>query len=210
MATICPTITAYNLEEYNQQLKNIQGFSKRIHIDLADGDFAPSQTVNPIEIHWPDELLADIHVMHQKPEAHLETLIGMNPNLVVVHPEAKGNIRSVIDELNKFRIKVGIALLQDTKVSEIADMIENVSHVLIFSGNLGYQGGSKVDFALLEKVGQIKAIKDVEVGWDGGVNDQNIAQLADGGVNVINVGGYIQKTDDPRSAYAILEKTINR
>ena len=32
---------------------------------------------------------------------------------------------------------------------------------------------------------------DLEFGWDGGITDQNVAVLVNGGVDVLNVGGFI-------------------
>jgi ribulose-phosphate 3-epimerase len=47
---------------------------------------------------------------------------------------------------------------------------------------------------------------DLEVGWDGGINDQNVAELINGGVDVLNVGGYIQRAEDPARAFAALQR----
>jgi pentose-5-phosphate-3-epimerase len=46
----------------------------------------------------------------------------------------------------------------------------------------------------------------LEIGWDGGVTDQNISQLAFAGVDVFNVGGFIQKAEDPEKAFHVLER----
>jgi len=86
--------------------------------------------------------------------------------------------------------------------------MHSFDHVLVFSGNLGRHGG-EADLGLLEKVRQIKAHHpEVEIGWDGGINDQNVKQLVEAGVEVLNVGGYIQKADDPEHAYATLKRVI--
>ena len=78
-------------------------------------------------------------------------------------------------------------------------------HVLIFSGDLGKHGGV-ADLSLLEKVNKIKALHPgAEIGWDGGINDTNAAKLIDGGVSVLNVGGFIQKSQKPDEAYAKLK-----
>jgi pentose-5-phosphate-3-epimerase len=97
--------------------------------------------------------------------------------------------------------------LQSTAAEVIFSALDHIQHVLIFSGNLGYQGGSHVDFNLLEKVKVLKRHKpELEIGWDGGVNDQNVAELINGGVDVLNVGGYIQKAEDPARAYSALKR----
>lgn len=209
MAIICPTITAYTKEDYASELKNIEKIADRIHIDLTDGKFAPSRTINTIQVYWPENIKADIHLMFDNPENELHTLVSLQPNLVILHCEAKGDIEGTLNELKLAGIKTGIALLQDTPVGEASRYIEMCDHALVFSGNLGYHGGS-ADLSLLDKIDDIKSVNsDIEISWDGGINDLNIKRLVSGGVDVLNVGGFIQNSPKPGSAYAILEQIID-
>ena len=60
---------------------------------------------------------------------------------------------------------------------------------------------------MLHKAGVIKQHNpNIEVGWDGGINQQNISRLAAGGVDVFDVGGFIQDSPDPEHAYNILAR----
>jgi 3-keto-L-gulonate-6-phosphate decarboxylase len=45
----------------------------------------------------------------------------------------------------------------------------------------------------------------LEIGWDGGVNTSNVQQFINGGVDVLNVGGFIQHAHNPQAAYLELE-----
>ncbi len=59
---------------------------------------------------------------------------------------------------------------------------------------------------LLTKVRQLRKLKkDIEIGWDGGINQDNAKKLILGGVDVLNVGGSIQKAGSPAKAYATLK-----
>ncbi len=80
----------------------------------------------------------------------------------------------------------------------------------MFSGNLGYHGG-QANLGLLDKVRDIRQHHpEVEIAWDGGINSDNAQQLMDAGVDLLNVGGFIQKSEDPEAAYATLESVIKR
>lgn len=200
MSVICPTVLARNLGEYTEAIERIEEFAERIHIDFADGDFAPIKLVNPIEAHWPVHLHADFHLMLRDPIKEIETVISQHPHLAIMHAEAK-NVPEMIDELNAVRIKTGLALLPATDPLSVAQLIERVEHVLIFGGHLGYYGG-EADLSLLEKVKSIRGVKvDVEIGWDGGVDDKNTGQIRDAGIDVINVGSFIQNAAEPIVAY---------
>ena len=63
----------------------------------------------------------------------------------------------------------------------------------------------------LEKVRLVKRINSVaEIGWDGGVNVDNAYTLTQGGVSVLNTGGFIQRANDPEQAFKQLEFEINK
>lgn len=208
MSVICPTITAFDPHEYRAQIEQVEGFAKRIHIDLMDGDFAPSVSPDLTTVWWPDNLVADIHLMYRYPESQIEELQKLKPNLVVVHFEADMNHARFVEALHESGIKAGLAILQETSVDEALDTIKIYDHVLVFSGNLGYHGG-EVNLKLLGKVASIKqALPDIEVAWDGGINAENAHELAQAGVNVLNVGGFIQKSDDPLKAYKQIESNL--
>ena len=81
---------------------------------------------------------------------------------------------------------------------------------MIFSGELGHYGGT-ASLMQLEKVRLIRGIKpNVEVGWDGGVTIDNAFSLSQGGVDVLNVGGTIAKSNDPAATYKSLVGEINK
>lgn len=200
MPVIAPTVTAYDLKTYGEQLKNI-GFADRIHIDLMDGEFAPTKSPGLDEIWLPHHQIIDIHLMYQRPMEQLDQLIKMRPHMVVIHNEAEVHHMHFAAELHKHDIKVGLAILQETPVEHAYQIMHSFDHVLVFSGNLGHHGG-EADLGILDKVHKIKEHHPgVEIGWDGGINDQNVRQLIEAGVDVLNTGGFIQKSDNPKAAY---------
>lgn len=202
MATsvVCPTVTAITQAEYKAQLLRIQGFATRIHVDFMDGIFVPVTSIPVDEAWWQHGAMIDLHLMHQKPLQLLETVVRLQPHLVIVHAEAD-NVDQFLMQLDGFGIKRGLALLQDTPVSAITHLLPHLNHVLIFSGNLGHFGG-EANVELLSKVQELIALKPgLEIGWDGGITDLNVRELVKGGVDVLNVGGYIQKARDPEEAY---------
>lgn len=209
MSVICPTITVDNSHAYRVQMEQIEGFAQRIHIDLMDGVFAPSMSVAPEQVWWPEYLTADIHIMFQHPEEHLETLIRLKPNLVTVHAESQCNIRQFTSVLMQAGIKCGVAILPETSITSLESIIDYIQHILIFSGNLGYQGGSMANLDLLAKASEAKnRNSQLELGWDGGVNAENVARIAAAGIDVINAGGFIQKSENPMQAYQQLQNLI--
>lgn len=208
MAVVAPTVTAYDPHEYREQMTRIEQFAKRVHIDLMDGEFAPTKSPGLEHVWWPHHIKADIHLMYQRPDEQLNALIKLKPHMVIVHNEAHLHHMHFAAELHKHGIKVGLALLHDTPVEFAHQIMHSFDQVLIFSGHLGYHGG-KADMDLLDKVRYVKLHHpEAEIAWDGGINAENARLLADAGVNVLNTGGFIQKASKPEEAYAIMTSVL--
>jgi ribulose-phosphate 3-epimerase len=210
MAVVAPTITTETLDEFKASVDRLTPFAKRVHIDISDGEFAPTFLLGEAQLYWPKEWIVDIHAMVARPSEHLAQLIALKPSLIIFHAEIEEDRAALIYQIKAAGIKAGIALLKTTVPSTIADVIKLADHVLVFSGDLGKNGGT-ASLMQLEKVRLIKAINPAaEIGWDGGVNNENAYTLAQGNVNVLNVGGSIQKAEDPAEAFASLTKEINK
>lgn len=211
MSVIAPAVLAENAEQYKQIIDKIQPFAQRIHIDISDGEFAPSFTINPNEIWWPEGWEVDVHAMVARPVEYLQTLVQLKPRMVIFHAEADPEqLPSVLATLKQYGIKAGIALLRPTVPASVEQVIQQADHVMVFTGDLGKYGGT-ANLMQLEKVRLIKKINpDVEIGWDGGVNIDNAYTLTQGGVSVLNVGGAIQKAPDAETMYTQLVDEINK
>jgi ribulose-phosphate 3-epimerase len=206
--SICPTVTAPEPHTFREQMERIAGFAVRVHIDLSDGSLAPNKLLDLDKVWWPGGIRADLHVMLADPFAHVELYRALGPQLVIVHAEAKGDYAAFAEVMHHHGIETGIALLPDTDVEAIVPGLELIDHVMIFSGKLGYFGGD-ADLQLLDKVKRLKQLKPMlEIGWDGGINDRNARQLVDGGVDVLNVGGFIQHSPNAAAAYDTLEHIV--
>lgn len=209
MAVIAPCILASTSAQYAEQIKRVEPFARRIHIDFMDGKLAPGQSIELADATWPKSVKADLHLMYQNPTRHMRAIVKLRPHLVIVHAEADGDFVTFAQILRKLKIKVGVALLPETPASAIKDALQYIDHVMIFSGTLGKFGGS-AELDLLVKAQALKHLKpSLEIGWDGGVNDHNIHLLAAGGIDVLNAGGFIQKAADPASAYATLKAKLS-
>jgi len=208
VAVICPTVTAFEPHEYRVQMESAAALSNRVHIDLMDGDFAPSVSPGLSQVWWPNNIQADIHLMYRRPFECMDQLVKLKPHMVIVHNEADLHHMHFAAELHKHDIKTGLAILAETPIEWAEQIMHSFDQILIFSGNLGFHGG-QADMGLLSKVQFVKQHHpEAEIAWDGGVNDENIVALIAGGVDVLNVGGFIQKSSDPKHAYGTLRTLV--
>ncbi|MDO8265666.1 MAG: hypothetical protein Q7T41_01835 [Candidatus Saccharibacteria bacterium] len=206
---IAPTITTDDPDEYRAQMDRIAGFADGVHIDFADGEFAPSKML-PIDQAWrTDDLITHAHVMYQRPMEFIDDIIHLEADLVILHAESD-DLKECLEMLNNIGVRTGVAILPETSVADLKDLdIDDLfDHILVFGGHLGYQGGT-ADLSILKKVEQVRhEYPDVEIGWDGGINAENAAQIVKAGVTVLNVGGYFKKAEDPKKAYATMKSLL--
>lgn len=210
MTVIAPCITVETDDDYKATIERLHPFAKRVHIDLMDGEFAPTFSVGVDKFWWPQEWTVDIHAMVARPSLYVAALIALKPHLVIFHVEVEEDLMPSLQQLRQAGIKAGVALLKPTVPSTAREYIEFADHAMVFTGDLGHYGG-KASLMQLEKVRFIRAIHpEVEIGWDGGANPENAYSLAQGTVDVINVGGAINRADDPQGVYTKMVNEINK
>ena len=129
---------------------------------------------------------------------------------IVAGAEAQADVLSALNAIKQADIRAGLALLRPTVPRTVEELIKAAEHVLIFSGELGRFGGT-ASLMQLEKIRLVKTINpNIEIGWDGGVTVDNAYSLVQGGVDILNVGGAIQKASDPKSVFARLQQEISK
>lgn len=210
MSVVVPAILAQTQDDFAALTAKIQPFAKRVHLDLMDGQFAPSTSIPLGDIVLPEGWEVDIHAMFAQPDAQLADLIALKPSLIIIHAEAQGDLVKTVEAIQKAGIKAGVALLRSTVPEDISGLLTVADHALIFSGNLGEYGGT-ANMLQIEKIRLIKAINPViEIGWDGGANISNAYTLSLGGVDVVNVGGALAGAEDPTETYRQLDFEVHR
>lgn len=209
-SVVVPTVLVDNTKTFRSAIEQIKTFTTRLQIDITDGKFTDSKTVSLDQVWWPEGWIADIHMMVVKPSQYVKQLITMRPHLVIFHAEVDEDLSPVFIQLKDAGIQTGLALLRSTVPKNHSDLIKKVDHVLIFAGSLGKTGGT-ASLIQTEKIRLVKKINpEVEIGWDGGANVDNIFTISRGGADVINVGGALAFANDPRAVYKSLLKQVSK
>ncbi len=208
--SIVPSILTDNKQDYRAQVERINVFTRRVQVDVTDGVFAPTQTLDITNVWWPKNWSTDLHLMVTNPSAHLDTVLKLNPALCILHAEASEDLTPSYETLKQAGIKTGLALLPSTFPGNVKPYIDMVDHVLIFAGQLGAQGGT-ADLMQMEKIALVRNMKpELEIGWDGGANMTNIRALAHADLDVINVGSAISRAENPAQVFEELVAEIDK
>lgn len=208
--TIVPTVLAADKQSYRDQIEKYNTLTRRVQIDVTDGVFAPATTLDITNVWWPKTWEVDLHFMAAKPSESLDTILKLHPNRCILHAEAGEDLIPVFDKLKEAGINVGVAFLKQTYPVNYKNYIDAADHVLIFAGEIGMQG-SKADMMQTEKIALIRNMRpEIEIGWDGGANINNLRALAHSDLDIINVGSALSKSENPAEAYQTLVAEIDK
>jgi ribulose-phosphate 3-epimerase len=208
MVSIVPTVLAANPQEYQTMYARAAALSRRVHVDICDGQFADARTVNLEQLPAAEGLEIDLHLMVQQPEHYIETALSLHPRLVILHAESHGNMLDLITHIHSAGVKAGLALLPETTVDSQVQLIQAVDHVLIFTGQIGHNGGEFQSDQLAKLAAIRQQNSGVEVSVDGGVNAITAPAIVAAGINVLYVGSYLQGAEDPGANFIALTQAV--
>ncbi len=213
MPLVVPTITAKDSHEFRSQTELIASISDYAHIDLASSDFqSAQQLVDYKQIYIDLVLTSSIHIMYKDPLEVVGYLLDLPnlPKMIILQAEShSSSLLEAIKLIKDSPASLGIALLQESRPEDYSQIISLADQALIFSGTLGKHGGH-ADLELLTKIEDIKKIKkDIEIAWDGGINETNISEISKSGVDILYVGSTIHKASDPYSKLQELQNLVD-
>src|SRR5688572_12897544 len=119
MAKVVPTINtapSASPELYSEMIERVKPFVKRIHVDIADGQFAPTRSVNLAQVYGIDGTEMDLHMMVKDPAKEVENMMAVKPTLAIFHFESEGDLPAIMKQFKDVGIKVGLAILPETTI----------------------------------------------------------------------------------------------
>ncbi len=191
-----------------------------IHVDIMDGHFVPNFTMGtPIteSIRRFTPLKLDHHLMIEDPDTYAPIFIKAGADSVSVHYEACRNLDRTLHMIQDQGAKAGVVLNPATSTRLLENVLDVADYVLVMSVNPGYGGQTFIPNSL-NKVRQLHRMREerglnffIEI--DGGVGEENIAEVARAGVDWVVAGSSVFHAPDAaqavRSMQQIAEEAIS-
>jgi ribulose-phosphate 3-epimerase len=205
---IAPSILASNFAKLGEEVRIVeQAGAEVIHVDVMDGHFVPNLSLGiPIvaALRKATRLPLDVHLMIENPEEFIEEFIRAGASRVLVHQEATVHLDRALEMIRDHGAEAGAAINPATPVAMLTEVMAQVDTVLVMSVNPGF-GGQKFIANAYEKIRQLSAMRarynaSFRIEVDGGVDLENIAELARAGVNTFVAGTSIFHAPDPAAA----------
>lgn len=196
MSELAPSILAADFNRLGEQIRCLEESGIRVlHIDVMDGKFVPSISFGmPViaSIRKESQLFFDVHLMIEEPERYYSEFVEAGADSITIHLEACGDFQSALDQLKKYPVKKAVSIKPNTPVGGIEGYLDQLDMVLVMSVEPGF-GGQKLIPSSLEKVRQLAQIRrernlSFQIEIDGGINQDNLAQVAVCGTDLIVAG----------------------
>jgi ribulose-phosphate 3-epimerase len=211
---IAPSILASNFARLGEEIRMVeQAGADVIHVDVMDGHFVPNISIGiPVveSLHKATHLPLDVHLMIEQPEEYIEDFVRAGASRVLIHEESTVHLDRALAMIREHGAEAGAAINPATPVMMLSEVLDKLDTVLVMSVNPGF-GGQKFIRGALEKIRQLNQWRSrynasfrIEV--DGGVDLENVAELAQAGANTFVAGTSIFHASDPAGATRQLRK----
>ena len=209
---VAPSILSADFARMRDQTAEVlEAGARVIHIDVMDGHFVPVITFGPKMVADLADLihehgaLADVHLMIEQPERHIEQFAAAGADSITVHVETCPHIHYTLDRIKQLGCRAGVTLNPATPVGALAEAARYADVLLCMSVNPGF-GGQAFIAATLDRLPLMRELAEgraepVQVEVDGGVGPATIADVHRAGANIMVAGSAVFSTPAPGDAY---------
>ncbi|HLE49007.1 MAG TPA: hypothetical protein VI819_03190 [Patescibacteria group bacterium] len=191
--------------DYIKKLNDVilpHGFPlKRVQIDINDGSFLGTKTVEPEEMSQLENKFAiDYHLMVTDPAEWVDRCAKGKADRIIAQVEKMPDQLNYFEKVNQWNLGVGLALDFPTEIHEIhPEVLPQLDVILLMSYSAGY-GGQEFNNQIFNKIRELKEKKNqsgykFSICIDGGITLQNINQLKISGADEVSIGKRLIEED---------------
>jgi ribulose-phosphate 3-epimerase len=206
---VAPSILSADFSRLGEQVASVMDAGARvIHVDVMDGHFVPPITIGPVvleaiagEIHDAGGL-ADVHLMIERPERHVEEFAKAGADSITVHYEATPHVHYALSKVREAGCRASLAINISTPPDVVAELVDDLDMVLCMTIDPGW-GGQKLvgsSYGKLQRLARLLPDR-VPIEVDGGIDPETAPRCLAAGARVFVAGSYVFGADDPAAAY---------
>jgi ribulose-phosphate 3-epimerase len=209
---IAPSILSADFAKLGQEIKDvIASGTDIVHFDVMDNHYVPNLTIGPLvckAIRPLTDAIIDVHLMVKPVDRIIPDFAEAGADIITFHPEGSEHIDRSLSLVRDLGCKSGLVFNPATPLDYLDYVMDKIDMVLLMSVNPGF-GGQKFIPEMLKKLSEArkkiddytqKTGREIWLEIDGGVNPNNIAEIAKAGADTFVAGSAIfgaGKDSDP-------------
>jgi ribulose-phosphate 3-epimerase len=156
----------------------------------------------------------DAHLMVKPVDDLIKRFIDAGATYITFHPEASEHIDRSLQLIKDSGCKAGLVFNPATPLHSLDYAMDKLDMILLMSVNPGF-GGQKFISATLEKLRETRAKieasgYDIRLEIDGGVNVNNIREIAEAGADTFVAGSAIFNTDNYAETISLMRDALSQ
>lgn len=187
-----------------KDVEMVNKYADIFHLDIMDGVFVPNISYGfPIveAIARKADKPLDVHLMIVEPERYVERFAAVGTDMLSFHLNATENPSEVLAMIRKNNMKAGLVINPDLPVESLFPYLKECDYVMLMGVFAGF-GGQKY---IPETTERLRALKNEIVGQkldvllevDGGVTEENAAEIVGAGVDILVAGSTVFRASNP-------------
>ncbi|MCE0557176.1 ribulose-phosphate 3-epimerase [Motilimonas sp. E26] len=202
---IAPSILSANFARLGEEVDNVLAAGADVvHFDVMDNHYVPNLTIGPMVCQaLRDHGITapiDVHLMVKPVDRIIPDFAKAGASIITFHPETSEHIDRSIQLIKDHGCQAGLVFNPATPLHYLDYVMDKLDVILLMSVNPGFGGQSFIP-STLDKLRQVRAKIDasgfdIRLEVDGGVNVNNIGEIAAAGADMFVAGSAIFNQPD--------------
>jgi ribulose-phosphate 3-epimerase len=215
---IAPSILSADFARLGEEVDNVLAAGADwVHFDVMDNHYVPNLTIGPMVCQalrkHGVEAPIDVHLMVEPVDDMIRMFADAGASYITFHPEASRHPDRSLQLIRSLGCKAGLVFNPATGLDAAKYVMDKLDMILLMSVNPGF-GGQKFIPGTLEKLREARQLidasgYDIRLEIDGGVNRDNIAEIAAAGADTFVAGSAIFNAPDYAEVIGAMRESLS-